>query len=306
MKKAVLGLAVLALAAGSCSGAGAVVATVDGTEILLSEVESLRPDGSGAVSVEDFSDDLLNTIVEIVVVQRAASEFGIEFDDASIEARLEELKQQIADQTGLEYEDFLEQQGLTDDRVRRIARQQLVAEAVEERLVAAAPEPTAEEIDTRYQQNLYGFTEACVSHILVATEEEAESAKARIDGGEDFAAVAMELGTDGTAPEGGSLGCASLAGYVPEFAQAALDAPIGVVTGPVRSQFGFHVILVDSRDSQELDDVRDALLAQIDAERRGTLVQEWLLAVVAESDIQIDPKYGSWTNDPFPQVLPPQ
>ena len=283
-----------------------MVATVDGAEILLSQVEALSPDSGGAVSVEDFSDDLLNTIVEVVVVATASSEFGISFDDAAVEARLEELKQQILDQTGLEYADFLEQQGLTEDRVRRIALQQLVAEAVEERLVASAADPTDDEIDARYQQNLYGFTEACVSHILVATEEEATAAKVRIDGGEEFAAVAMELGTDGTAPEGGSLGCAPLATYVPEFAQAALDADLGAVTGPVRSQFGYHLILVDSRESQELDDVRDALIAQIDAELRGTLVQDWLLVAVADSDIQIDPKYGSWTTDPFPQVLPPQ
>lgn len=304
MKKAIIGLGLLALMVGACGG-DSVVATVDGTEITLSEVEALRP-SAGAVAQEDFADDILNTIVEVVVVSRASDEFGVSFDDAAVEERLDSLKQQILDQTGLEYEEFLEQEGFTDARIRRIARQQLVAEAVEERLVASAPAPTDEEVDSRYRQNLFSLTNACLSHILVATEEEAQTAKERIEGGEDFATVAQEVGTDGTAPEGGSLGCGSLGNYVPEFAQGAIEADLDVVSGPVQSQFGFHLILVTSRETQTLDQVRQDLVDQINAERRGSLVQEWLLASIADSDIQVDPKYGVWTSDPFPQVLPPE
>ncbi len=305
MKKLVVGLVVLAFLAGAC-GSGSVVATVDGTDIPLSQVEALRPESSGAVAQKDFGDDLLNTIIEVVVVSRAASEFGLSFDDAAVEAKVDELKQQITDQTGLDYQAFLDQQGLTDIRVHRIALQQLVAKGIEDKLIAAAPAPSDADIEAQYQQGLYSYTDACVSHILVATEEEAVAAKARIDGGEDFAAVATEIGTDGTAADGGSLGCTSLGGYVPEFAQAALEAPIGVVTGPVHSQFGYHLILVESRETKTLDEVKPDLLAQIDKLRRGNLVQDWLLAAVGDADIQIDPKYGSWTTDPYPQVLPPQ
>lgn len=82
-------------------------------------------------------------------------------------------------------------------------------------------------------------------HILVETEEEANDVIARFNAGEEFADLAIELSTDtGTASNGGDLGWFTYDTMVPEFAEAAFSAEVGSVTGPVQSDYGWHVIQV--------------------------------------------------------------
>ena len=306
MKKMTPRIAALALLLAGCGGGGAVVATVNGAEVTTADVEALYAEDVGAVPVEQFADNLLNTIVEFLVIDTAESEFGISFSAEDIEARRAELEEQILSQSGgLSYEEFLDQQGFTNDRILRIAHQQLVADAVEIELVAAAAPITDAELQARYDASLFDLTEACVSHILVATEEEALAAKDRIDGGESFAEVAMDVGTDGTAETGGELGCSPLSQYVPEFALGAYEVPLDQTSPPVQSQFGFHLILVTERTTTPFEEVEADLRQAFEAERAGGLVQDWLLEIVTAADVTIDEQYGTWVTDPLPDVLPP-
>ncbi len=303
--KTTLRIAALGLLFAACGGSGAVVATVNGAEVSVSDVEELYRASAGVVPADQFADNLLNTIVELIVIQVAGSDFGISFTDEEIEGRRAELETQITSQTGLSYEEFLDTNGFTDRRIYRIAHQQLVAEAVESALLARAGTISEEDLQTRYEASTFDLTEACVSHILVATEEEALAAKERIDGGETFAEVAMDVGTDGTAPDGGELGCGRLSQYVPEFALGAVEARLNETTRPVRSQFGYHLILVTERSTIPFEEAEADLRASLEAERRGALVQDWLLDVVSDAEVTIDERYGTWVSEPFPDVLPP-
>ncbi|HSJ28459.1 MAG TPA: peptidylprolyl isomerase [Acidimicrobiia bacterium] len=306
MKKSILRLAALGLVLAACGGSGAIVATVNGAEVSVADVEELYAGTPGAVPATQFAENLRNAIVELVVIQEAEREFGIVFGPEEIEARRAELESQIVAQSGgASYEEFLEQNGFTEERIYRIAHQQLVAEAVGAALVARDGAITEEALQARYDAALFDLTQACVSHILVETEEEAQAAKDRIDDGESFAEVAMDVGTDGTAPNGGELGCDSLSRYVPEFALAAFEAPLGEVTRPVRSQFGYHLILVTERTSESYEAVVDDLRVGLEAEREGRLVQDWLLEAVTAADVTVDADYGTWVVNPFPTVQPP-
>ncbi|HLW91747.1 MAG TPA: peptidylprolyl isomerase [Roseiarcus sp.] len=83
-------------------------------------------------------------------------------------------------------------------------------------------------------------------HILVATEDDAKAALARVKGGEDFAKVATELSKD-PGSEGGDLGWFTKDKMVPEFAEAAFKLEPGQVSDPVKSQFGWHIIKVEEK-----------------------------------------------------------
>jgi foldase protein PrsA len=307
VKKTTIGIAALGLLLAACGGSGAVVATVNGIDVTVSDVEELYAGSSGAVPTEQFADNLLNTSSSSLVIQVAESEFGITFTPDEIEARRAELEAQVvAESGGLSYEEFLENNGFTDrahlsDRpsaTRRRCRRDRTRDTFEMR----SPMRTCRR---RTKPAGFDLTEACVSHILVPTEEEAIAAKERIDGGETFAEVAMEVGTDGTAAEGGELGCGPLSQYVPEFALGALEVPLDQTSRPVRSQFGYHLILVTERTTVPFEEVEADVRASIELERRGALVQEWLLEVVTEADVTIDERYGTWVTDPFPDVQPP-
>lgn len=74
----------------------------------------------------------------------------------------------------------------------------------------------------------------------------------QIRNGADFGEMAGKYGMDGSASEGGELGWGSRATWVKPFADAAFGARVGEVVGPVRSQFGWHLIKVMGRDRREL------------------------------------------------------
>ena len=301
----------LALVVAACGGSNDVVATISDGDLYTLEVSSQQVEdlsaSSGAVSTAAFAEDLTNTIVEFIVIERASADFGITVTDDEIETRRAELQDSVEAQ-GTTYEDFLDQQGFTDERVRRIAHQQLVAEAVETELLDDAGPVTDEQIDAYVDRTVRGSTEACASHILLETEDDAVAARERVLAGEDFAAVAMDGSTGPSGPDGGDLGCSTLGNYVEEFAIGAYEAEIGVPTEPVRSSFGWHVILVGERTPPEgldLDQVRENAAEVLNSTRGQPLVNEWLLRVIGEAEVSVKPEYGSWVTDPQPQVLPP-
>lgn len=84
-------------------------------------------------------------------------------------------------------------------------------------------------------------------HILVETEKECLDLMKRIADGEDFAAVAAAHSNCPSGKRGGSLGSFSPGQMVPEFDTAVFNGDVGVVQGPVKTDFGFHLLEVTER-----------------------------------------------------------
>lgn len=84
-------------------------------------------------------------------------------------------------------------------------------------------------------------------HILVPTEAACLDLKQKIDAGEDFAALAKEHSTCPSGQRGGDLGEFGRGQMVPEFDKACFEGEVGAVQGPVRTQFGYHLVEVTSR-----------------------------------------------------------
>jgi parvulin-like peptidyl-prolyl isomerase len=89
-------------------------------------------------------------------------------------------------------------------------------------------------------------------HILVGDQETAESVLERLEAGEAFEDLAAELSTDGSAATGGDLGWFNDSRMVAPFSEAAFDAEVGEVAGPVETQFGFHIIEVLGREMRPM------------------------------------------------------
>jgi parvulin-like peptidyl-prolyl isomerase len=155
-----------------------------------------------------------------------------------------------------------------------------------------------------YDQHPELFYSACVRHILVPTQDAAEAVKRRLDAGEDFAKVAQAESKDpGSASGGGLVGCEITpdSSLVPEFLSAVATQPVGVVGPPVRSQFGFHLIKVDSRVTPPFDQVRDVAAFRLESK-----VREVLRTLVQKARIDVNPRFGTFTKDDAnPRVKPP-
>lgn len=145
-------------------------------------------------------------------------------------------------------------------------RSLLAAETINELMIAATTEEAVQAAyDAKYADG-FGGDEFNASHILVATEEEAKAVKEALDSGADFAATAKEKSTGPSGPNGGELGWFGAGAMVPEFEQAVMSLEKGQISDPVKTQFGWHlVILNDKRKSEapQLDQVREELSAQI-------------------------------------------
>ena len=84
-------------------------------------------------------------------------------------------------------------------------------------------------------------------HILVDSKEKCEKLKQEILSGADFAELARKHSSCPSGKQGGSLGEFGPGEMVPEFDKVVFSAEIGKVQGPVKTQFGYHLIEVTSR-----------------------------------------------------------
>jgi len=138
-----------------------------------------------------------------------------------------------------------------------------------------------------------------VRHILVkpnevldneAAREFIASLKQRIESGEDFAELAKEHSDDiGSAQEGGELGWTNPGQMVPEFETAMAGAEIGVITEPVRSEFGWHILEVTDRRTENFaEQVRRNQVANFLRESKyEEELENWLREIREEAFVDI-------------------
>ena len=224
-----------------------VVAKVGADDILKSDVEEfVKKMGPQAnqVPLETIYPLVLEQLVNSRILQSKVLEAGIA-TDAEVVRRSEDAAKQIAEEVYLTRE-------------------------VEARL-------TPEKIAAKYAEFLKGFkpeTEVKARHILVETEEKANEAITKLDGGADFGALVTEYSEGPAAANGGDLGYFTRAQMVPEFAEAAFGLEKNTYTEtPIKTDFGYHVILVE--------DIRD-LAAPTLEELTPKLKQEMAGEVVRE------------------------
>jgi peptidyl-prolyl cis-trans isomerase C len=137
-----------------------------------------------------------------------------------------------------------------------------------------------------------GDLEWNASHILVATEEEAQSLIEQLNDGADFVALAQEFSTGPSGPNGGALGWFGTGMMVPEFETAVAGLEAGEISAPVQTQFGWHVVkLNESRISAPpaLEDVRADLEEELRRQRVDAYLAELTEAAeIARPEVEID------------------
>lgn len=236
-----------------------VVATVNGTDITLGNVIAMRerlPAQYQNLPDETLMTGLIQQLADQLVL---ANSLSTDPDQDPVAVKLQ----------------------LENDR--RAALANIVAEKY-------MSEPVSDEaIQTAYDAQVEAFQprpEYDASHILVATEEEANAVLEEINGGADFAEVAKEKSTDGSAGQGGSLGWFGQGQMVPEFETAVVGMEKGAVAGPIQTQFGWHLIkLNDTRESAapSLEETRP----QIEQQLRQEAFQGKLETLRGEAEIEI-------------------
>lgn len=151
------------------------------------------------------------------------------------------------------------------------------------------------DVQTLYDANFAdagGDLEWNASHILVATEEEAQNLIDQLNDGADFVALAQEFSTGPSGPNGGALGWFGTGMMVPEFETAVAGLEAGEISAPVQTQFGWHVVkLNESRISAPpaLEDVRADLEEELRRQRVDAYLAELTEAAeITRPEVEID------------------
>jgi peptidyl-prolyl cis-trans isomerase C len=212
-----------------------VVATVNGTNITLGHMIALR--ASLPEEYQTLEDAVLFNGILDQLIQQAA------------------LEQSVAG--AISKFDMLKMENERRGYLSGVAISAVVAKAVTDAAITAA-----------YDERMKGMqaqTEYNAAHILVDSEAKAIELKAQIDGGADFAELAIANSSDGAAANGGDLGWFGPGMMVKPFEDAVLK--VGEVAGPVKTDFGWHLVkLIETRNAAlpTLEELRPELAAEIE------------------------------------------
>lgn len=216
-----------------------VLATVGDKTITLADLiaarRNLPPQAQGQPDAVLF-DGLLDQLIsrELFAQQGEAQKLG---EDPNIQKQLAEIKRELVGREFLERTLAKAREGVSEEDAKKRYEEEI------------AKLPKTEEVRAR--------------HILVKTEDEAKAIKAELDGGADFAELAKEKSTGPSKVQGGDLGFFTKERMVPEFSTAAFALEKGQVSDPVKTAFGWHVIKVEEKRTQEppkFEDVKERLV----------------------------------------------
>lgn len=156
--------------------------------------------------------------------------------------------------------------------------------------------PNAAEVKKAYDESLVRncASRRYVSHILTTSEEAAKTAEAELAAGGSFADVATKNSTDSqSAQRGGALGCIDGQQIDATFAAAAAATPLGTVSAPVKTQYGWHVIKVeDVEQALPYDSVKTEI--RTDMIEQGPAGRKALRALMAKAKVEVASRFGRW------------
>jgi foldase protein PrsA len=297
---------ILVLAAAFVTGCGSSSspATVNGVAVdreefmdQLSQLSKLNGGDDKSVTADQSSNLLTQSIIALLIADEV-KRLGVIVDDADVDTVRAAIESDLAERK----EQGQNTDAITQSFIDYAARVQAQQDALIARIIDTT-KPWYTDADVR---NYYDFVKEkkyvnfCTHHILVAAEADANEIVGLLKNGGDFAQLAKDRSTDtGSGADGGDLGCTLKGSFVAEYEDAVLNAHTGDLVGPVKTEFGYHIIRIDKEYGlQPLDTLRESIGATLAAQ------DGWLEWKTLSAKIKVNKKYGSWSNETT-SVVPP-
>jgi peptidyl-prolyl cis-trans isomerase C len=284
MKKLIIVLFVIALAAAGCSKGQEGTAKPGEKQIKLSP-NVVAKVGSTEIKESDI-DAILSQIPEPYRQRYATPEAKREIVDKMAEVKMMAME---AKKRGID------KKPATKLKLEYIG-DQILAKDLEESAVENIKIGDAE-ISQYYNDNKDKFAQGPrvkVRQILVPTEPEAKAILAQLKKGEDFSKLAKEKSKDPSSQRGGDLGWVTQGRMDPAFEKAAFALKKGELSGIVKSSFGYHIIICDdieAKKEKKLEDVKHQIEMQLQREKKEEAVNKQKEQVKKDFPITINEEY---------------
>jgi foldase protein PrsA len=221
---------------------------------------------------EGLRDQVMQLLIQEKWVRGEAEDQGVKITDAEVNKAFEEQKKQSFPKKG-EYETFLKTSGFTQDDIIFRVRLEQLSNKLREKVIKGKDKVSDEQIKTYYDKNKKRFAQPerrDLRIVLTKTEAKAEEAKAELEGGGKWKAVAKKYSIDQASKnQGGSLLAVAKGQQEPALDKAVFEAERGQLQGPVKTQFGFYVFQV-----QKITEATQQTMEQAKATIRGILQSE--------------------------------
>jgi len=290
-----------------------VICVVNNDAITLFELEEAEahylhdnkerpPEGEARKALRER---LLGHIIENRIQLQQAEREKVAVEDAEISEQVEEIMKKLNAKSQPEFEEILKREGLTLEGVKKRIKDQIMVQRLTRRKVGLRVSVTEQEIDKYLEENRVKLEIGLsfeARHILFvpgpgtgeegweAARRKAEQVYALLLEGQDFGELAKKNSEDASGKDGGSLGALKRGELAPDIEEAILTLQPGQFSAPFRSQVGYHLFRLDSKESltglalvQVRNQIRDILYRQ----KYDARLQEWLTEMKQRAIIDI-------------------
>ena len=252
-----------------------VLATVNGEVITIDEynekLKRLSTFEKARYRGEEGHKEFLNALVHKKLMVQNARKMGLD-KDAEVRKKIEALMHEVAE---------------------RVLVEKLIEREIWNKVVVTDKEAKA--YYDKHKGEFQEKEEVRISHILVATEEEAQKIRQELEKGADFAELAKEKSIDqNTAKQGGDLGYFERGRLLPEFEKVTFGLEVGEVSDVVKTKFGYHIVkLEDKKEAsiKEFYEVSDEIKKKLISDKQQEEYQKWLRKMEKEAKIEINKEF---------------
>lgn len=244
-----------------------VIATYEGGEITENEFDreqrivlALQPQMEQFMQMEDFRQYLIKQEIAYEYLETKADDKTKEAGKKKAEEQFDQMKASYGEDS---FKQMLDAQKITEaDFKNYMVRIYTVMEGERQKI-------SEDDVKKEFEATKQDYTTATVRHILInftdpdgkertseAALKLAKDVKAKLDKGEDFAALAKQYSEDpGSKDNGGLYENVEVSNWVEAFKQAALTQPLNEIGEPVETEYGYHIIRVEARTEKKYEDL---------------------------------------------------
>ena len=273
-----------------------IMITVNGKEISSEEYSRtcstyMMQSGKQEIT-KDEKIAVANQLVNARLLLDAGKESDVEVTDDELEENYANFKAQYSSEE--EFKAALENVKDTEQSIKEKLKDNILLHKYLSEYFYSKPTVTNQDAENFYAENEKHFVtpdRVQASHILVKDEKAAEEVKSKLDAGGTFEDLAKEYSKCPSAEKGGDLGLFGKGQMVAEFEKAAFSLNVGETAGPVKTEFGYHMIKVTDKkksEKQSFESVRDNIKAYLAKGIADQLVTEKITELREASEIVID------------------